>query len=168
MLLILPIRSLLLYGAVGLSTYSMFVFLLTASPLELHFMWILMNLCSVGIGLYLVLNALYGIVCDFEKETSDCHNTYTAASTDDSLDDAATDSTLHYVEEDRVVEEKNGKLIMTITYAPLFPIPTKADECEEELREMVEKSPLEESPTEETTEFADLLEESLHKNTPAL
>jgi hypothetical protein len=158
MLVILPIRSLLLYTVFGMSTYSMFTFLLTASPLELQFLSVLLNMCSVGIGLYIAFQYIPQILKAIEDGKCTCGDHASeaceASETGEDFDadtDTDTDSEI-YIQQDRVVQEKDGKLVVTITYVPVL----ETDESEE-VREMVEKSPQEESPTEETTEFAELL-----------
>jgi hypothetical protein len=113
-------------------------------------MAVLLNLCSLGIGLYIAIQYMpldRCNSCDLQENYDATEST--SANTIDSDSDSDADSEL-YVQQDRQVEEKGGKLVVTITYVPVL-------ETEEEVREMVEKSPLEESPTEETTEFEELL-----------
>ncbi len=175
MLLVVPVRTLLLYFGFGVCSYSMFTFLLTATPLELKFMAILLNLISVGLGVYVAFRKVVDMEHTMPEITGGCRVCRccigTLAYTDDALEaedaeeaaeaaeeaeeaveEAVEDETKEediYVQTTRRVEEKDGVLIVTTTYEPVSET--------EEVREMVEKTPTEPSPTEETAEFADLL-----------
>lgn len=152
MLVVLPVRTVLLYLAMGMSTYSTVTFLFAASPLEIQMVSTLLNLCTLGIGMYLVFEAIPTLFAKMEGLECRC-----AAATEDSRSEACSEACSHsskeseslFVQTDRQVREWDGSLVVTTTY--------KAVDDVEEVREMVEKSPLQESPTEETTEFAELL-----------
>jgi len=70
------------------------------------------------------------------------------------------------IQKNRVVEERGGRVVVTITYTPVLDIGNSCDAGNDvnadanELREIVETSHPHEDHIEETTEFADLL----HKN----
>lgn len=171
MLLVVPVKTLLTYFAFGMSTYSLFTFLLTASPLEIQFLGVLLNLVSVGLGIFIasrIINELAEMehaisqmggcrvcrCCDGTIEEN--NNQYSEEDTEATEVAEATESEETpelYVQTQRHVEEVDGKLIITTTYESIL-----EDETEE-VREMVENSPTEPSPTEETAEFADLLAE---------
>jgi hypothetical protein len=172
MLLVVPVKTLFMYLAIGMSSYSLFTFLLTASPLELQFMMVMVNLCSLGVGIIVafhhipqILDAV-GALLEFSMNSKSDHQCNTDALFEDHEDaveakEAEEDEKMEeevekvYVHTSRHVEEKDGTLIITTTYEPTT---AEADETEE-VREMVELSPPQESPTEETGEFADLLTE---------
>lgn len=155
MLVVLPVRTVLLYVAMSLSTYSTVTFLFAATPLEIQMVSVLLNLCTVGMGMYLAFQVVPALFAKMEGMECRCEDASTEGSeaseaiVDDSASDASKHSESLYVQTDRRVIEREGILIVTTTYKPV-------DEVEE-VREMVEKSPLQESPTEETTEFAELL-----------
>jgi len=150
MLVVLPVRTVLLYLAMGMSTYSTVTFLFAATPLEIQMVGTLMNMCTLGIGMYLVFQVVPALFAKVEglKCTCEIHEKAEEAVIDDSASDSTKHSESLYVETDRQVRERDGTLVVTTTY--------KAVDEIEEIREMVE-TPLQESPTEETTEFAELL-----------
>jgi hypothetical protein len=172
MLLVVPVKTLFMYLAIGMSSYSLFTFLLTASPLELQFMMIFTNLCSLGVGIIVVFQYIpqildaVGTLLELSmnsKSDSKCNEDALFEDHQDAVEaeEAEEDEEMEeeaekvYVQTSRHVEEKDGRLIITTTYEPAT---AEADETEE-VREMVELSPPQESPTEETAEFADLLTE---------
>jgi hypothetical protein len=166
MLLVVPVKTLFMYLAIGWSSYSLFTFLLTASPLELQFITVLTNLFSLGLGIVVVFHHIpqildsIGAVLELSMNSKSDNQRNADALFEDQAEDAEdvddedmSEKESVYVQTSRHVEEKDGRLIITTTYEPAT---AEADETEE-VREMVELSPPQESPTEETTEFSDLL-----------
>ena len=161
MLVILPVKSLLLYLAMGMSTYSMITFLLTASPLEIQFLGVLLNFCSVGFGIYMTTVWFPQISAQLAQigEGRECLCCEDAEDAEDEEDEEdAEDAAETYEQTDRQVVEKDGTLIITTTFRKVHSeSDTDSTSTVEEVREMIEKTPPQESPTEMTTEFADLL-----------
>ncbi len=175
MLVILPVKSLLLYLAMGMSTYSMITFLLTANPLEIQFLGLLLNFCSVGFGIYMATVWFPQVSAQLAQigEGRECRCYEDSEYTDDADDsedsehtedteDAEDSENVVYEQTDRQVVEKDGALIITTTFRKVQSdsdsiSDTDSTSTVEEVREMIEKSPLQESPKEITTEFADLL-----------
>ena len=133
MYLLLPVKSLLAYCAVGLSSASLIMFLLTASPLEIQFLGVFLNALSAGLGFCMVYHFLPAILerLEDEKQEEDCEKCRECRCIQDH-------------DTQRTVEERDGSLYVTAAV--------------EELRELAE-APVVAPPVEETAEFADLLAE---------
>jgi hypothetical protein len=139
------------YAAMGMTTYSLLLFFATLSPLEIQFLCAILNVVTAGTTACAIFHFLPTIVRRLERvesmleieeeeeeeETSSVHSSSSSASS----------SSSNFTVLDRSVEERDGKLIITTILGP----------AEAELRELVE-SPSEPELTEETAEFAELLE----------
>ena len=97
MLIILPVKSLFLYAAMGLSTYSFVSFAATATPTEVQLLCTILNTVTTGLGLYAAfhitqriikrLDALDDAIRKVEEEDSALHVTF---DTDELQEIAAT------------------------------------------------------------------------------
>lgn len=137
MFVVVPVITLLFYCATGTVT-----FLLTAHSCEIQLVGIVLTAVSVCIG-FLTLRILAQLekIEGLCKKWGDCDSCFCTSSCTSSCRSIGC-------EETRIVEEVDGRLVITTTLNPM--------DIEDKLLEMLE-TPEEKPPIEDTTEFADLL-----------
>lgn len=138
MFLILPVQTLLLYTTVGVSTYSLVLWLLSLHPMEMMYYISLISTLT-SIGCVAVMISLINIL-ESKSHDDKCSCSH------------------------RVVVEKDGTLMITTLSNSESSEGSECSEEEtenetEEIRERLEKEEPLPSPVEETTEFAELLKE---------
>lgn len=148
MLLVFSLDVILIGLMAAVSLYSFMELLFAASHLELQLLTSLMTalLLVVNIG-----SLIYFAITHFSEDTDTASDADAAAKAEKRGGDM-----LEVLESERVVQEKDGRLTITRTFRS---VPTEGTaEVADEVREMVEKTPPLETPKQETSEFADLLE----------
>jgi hypothetical protein len=150
MFLVLPVaihvKSLLACAAMGMSTYSLVLFLASLSPLEIQFLCAILNVVTAGMSVCALFHFLPQILRRLEALEKMLEIEDLDGESEQSQDsDSSHQSAFTLLE--RTVEEKDGKLFVTTVFG-------EADVSE--LKELAE-SPVESRETEDTTEFADLL-----------
>jgi hypothetical protein len=145
MFLVLPVKSLLACAAMGMSTYSIVLFLASLSPLEIQFLCAILNVVTAGMSVCALFHFLPQILRRLEALEKMLEIEDLDGESEGSQDSNSSHQSSFTILE-RTVEEKDGKLFVTTVFG--------ADVSE--LKELAE-SPVESRETEDTTEFADLL-----------
>jgi hypothetical protein len=160
MFLVLPVKTLLLLTAVGVSSYSFVSWIFSVSFFEMIvYCSILSAISSAGTFLLIGTTILQNETEADPVYCMKCGKSY------------GFDSDAMYAQQHRVAVEKDGTMIITTVFRPKWGESIEQnEECEareegdvetvEEIRERLEKEESLPSPVEETNEFADLLKKN--------